>query len=131
TSNQQKIAEIAKYKSMLTPEALKTGDPFAGRALFAKTCMQCHTLYGEGGQVRPDLTGSNRQDLDYLLVNIVDPSAVIAKDYMVSIIYMDDGDVYSGILTREDDQTITVTLENSVQTLQRAEAKEIKRSELS
>jgi putative heme-binding domain-containing protein len=131
SSNEQKLAEIARYKKLLTPELLKTGDPSAGRALFAKTCMQCHTLYVEGGKVGPDLTGSNRQDLDYLLVNIVDPSAVIAKDYMVSIIYMDDGDVYSGIITKEDDQSISVTLENSVQVLQRSEVKEIKRSELS
>ena len=31
-----------------------------GRAVFAKTCMQCHTLYGVGGKVGPDITGSNR-----------------------------------------------------------------------
>jgi putative heme-binding domain-containing protein len=131
TSNNQKVAEIAKYKAMLTPEALKTGDPSAGRALFAKTCMQCHTLYGEGGKVGPDLTGSNRQDIDYLMVNIVDPSAVIAKDYMVSLIYMKDDDVYSGIVTKEDDQTISVTVESGVQVLQKSDVKEIKHSELS
>lgn len=130
-SNQQKIAEIARYKAMLTPEALKSGDPSAGRALFAKTCMQCHTLYGEGGKVGPDLTGSNRQDIDYLMVNIVDPSAVIAKDYMVSIIYMKDDDVYSGIITKEDDSSISVTVESGVQVLQKSDVKEIKHSELS
>src|SRR4051812_8395468 len=131
TSNQQKIAEIAKYKSMLTPETLKSGDPSAGRALFAKTCMQCHTLYGEGGKVGPDLTGSNRQDIDYLMVNIVDPSAVIAKDYMVSIIYMKDDDVYSGIVTKEDDSTLSVTVESGIQVLQKSDVKEVKHSELS
>jgi putative heme-binding domain-containing protein len=131
TSNQQKITEIAKYKAMLTPEALKSGDPSAGRALFAKTCMQCHTLYGEGGKVGPDLTGSNRQDIDYLMVNIVDPSAVIAKDYMVSIIYMKDDDVYSGIVTKEDDSTMSVTVESGVQVLQKSDIKEVKHSELS
>ena len=131
TSNQQKIAEIAKYKAMLTPDALKSGDPSAGRALFAKTCMQCHTLYGEGGKVGPDLTGSNRQDIDYLMVNIVDPSAVIAKDYMVSIIYMRDDDVYSGIVTKEDDSTMSVTVESGVQVLQKSDIKEVKHSELS
>jgi putative heme-binding domain-containing protein len=131
TSNEQKLAEIARYKALLTPDTLKTGDPSAGRALFAKTCMQCHTLYGEGGKVGPDLTGSNRQDIDYLMVNIVDPSAVIAKDYMVSIIYMKDDDVYSGIITKEDDASVSVTVESGVQVLQRAEIKEIKRSELS
>jgi putative heme-binding domain-containing protein len=131
TSNQQKIAEIARYKAMLTPESFKAGDPSAGRALFAKTCMQCHTLYGEGGKVGPDLTGSNRQDIDYLMVNIVDPSAVIAKDYMVSIIYMKDDDVYSGIVTKEDDTSVSVTVESGVQVLQKSEIKEIKHSELS
>jgi len=131
TSSQEKLAQIAKYKAILTPEALKTGDPVAGRAFFSKTCMQCHTLYGEGGKVGPDLTGSNRQDIDYLMVNIVDPSAVIAKDYMVSNIYMKDGDAYSGIITKEDEHTISVTVESGVQILQREDIKEIRRSELS
>jgi putative heme-binding domain-containing protein len=131
TSNAQKLAEIARYKAILTPDALKTGDPSAGRAFFAKTCMQCHTLYGVGGKVGPDLTGSNRQDIDYLMVNIVDPSAVIAKDYMVSLIYMKDDDVYSGIITKEDDSSIQVTVEASVQTLQKSDIKEIRQSQLS
>ena len=28
----------------------------------AKTCQQCHTLYGVGAHIGPDLTGSNRSD---------------------------------------------------------------------
>ena len=131
TSNEQKVAEIAKYKAMLTPEVLKTGDPSAGRALFAKTCMQCHQLYGEGGKVGPDLTGSNRADIDYVLVNILDPSAVISKDYMVSIVHMKDGDAFSGIVTKEDDSSIHLATESAVQTLEKAEVKEVRTSELS
>jgi putative heme-binding domain-containing protein len=131
TSNEQKVAEIAKYKKLLTPELLKTGDASAGRAIFAKTCMQCHTLFGEGAKIGPDLTGSNRADIDYLLVNVIDPSSVIAQDYMVSLIYMTDGDVFSGIITKQDDQTISVAVESGVQVLQRSEVKEVKKSELS
>jgi putative heme-binding domain-containing protein len=131
TSNEQKVAEIERYKKILTPEALKTGDASAGRAIYAKTCMQCHTLFGEGAKIGPDLTGSNRADIDYLLVNIIDPSAVIAQDYMVSVIYMTDGDAFSGIVTKQDDQTLSVAVESGVQTLQRSEVKEVKRSELS
>lgn len=131
TSNEQKVAEIAKYKAMLTPEVLKAGDASAGRAIFAKTCMQCHTLYGEGGKVGPDLTGSNRAEIDYLLVNIVDPSAVIAKEYMVSNVYMKDGDAFSGIITKDEGDTISLTTESGVQQIERAEVKEVRRSELS
>ena len=57
-----------------------------GRALFAKTCQQCHTLYGIGGKVGPDITGSNRPNLDYLLENILDPSAVIPKEYAATLL---------------------------------------------
>ena len=35
---------------------------------------QCHTLYGVGGKVGPDLTGSNRPDLDYVLKNVSTPA---------------------------------------------------------
>jgi putative heme-binding domain-containing protein len=131
TSNEQKLKEIARYKAILTPEALKSGDPSAGRAIFAKTCMQCHTLYGEGGKVGPDITGANRQDIDYLMVNINDPSAVIAKDYMVSLVYMKDDDAFTGIVTKEDDSTVSLTTESGVQVLQKSDIKEIRHSELS
>jgi putative heme-binding domain-containing protein len=131
TSNEQKLAEIEKYKAVLTADALKSGDPSAGRALYAKTCMQCHTLYGEGGKVGPDLTGSNRADVDYLMVNIVDPSAVISKDYMVSIVFTKDGDAFSGIVTKEDDASISLATESDVQAIQRSDVKEVRSSELS
>ena len=28
-------------------------DPSRGRAVFAKTCQQCHTLFGTGGKIGP------------------------------------------------------------------------------
>jgi putative heme-binding domain-containing protein len=93
--------------------------------------MQCHTLYGEGGKVGPDITGANRQDIDYLMVNIVDPSAVIAKDYMVSLVYMKDDDAFTGIVVKEDDSTLSLTTESGVQVLQKSDVKEVRRSELS
>ena len=42
---------------MLTPAVLKAADLPNGRLLFAKTCQQCHKLFGEGGTIGPDLTG--------------------------------------------------------------------------
>ena len=37
--------------------------------------MAAAAVLGVGGKVGPDLTGSNRANLDYLLENIIDPSA--------------------------------------------------------
>ena len=76
--------------------------------MFAKTCQQCHTLYGVGAKIGPDLTGSNRADLDYLLSNVVDPSAVIAKEYQPTVIITIDGRVITGIVTAEDDKSVTI-----------------------
>ena len=79
-----------------------------GRAVFVKTCQQCHTLYGVGAKIGPDLTGSNRADLEYLLSNIIDPSSVISKDYQQTVILTIDGLVISGLVKAEDDKSVTI-----------------------
>ncbi|MFH5805198.1 c-type cytochrome, partial [Alienimonas sp. DA493] len=83
-------------------------DRVAGKALFTKTCGQCHELFGEGGKVGPGLTGSNRRDLDYLLSNIVAPSAVMAKDYRPTVLLTEDGRVLTGLIQAETDAAITL-----------------------
>jgi putative membrane-bound dehydrogenase-like protein len=88
------------------------GDPSRGRAVFARTCLQCHTLFGAGGKVGPELTGANRSDLDYLLVNIMDPSAVVGKDYMATLFRTKGGRIITGIVKQEDPNTVTVATEN-------------------
>ena len=93
-----KVNLIAKYKSVLTPEALKSADLSRGRTLFAKTCQQCHKMYGEGGDVGPELTGSNRDNLDYVLENVLDPSASVGNDYKLVNVATTDGRLISGII---------------------------------
>ncbi|NUN96446.1 MAG: c-type cytochrome, partial [Candidatus Omnitrophica bacterium] len=64
---EDKQADMAKFKRLLTDEVLARADVSNGRALFERTCLPCHTLYGQGGKIGPDLTGSNRANLDYIL----------------------------------------------------------------
>jgi len=93
---------IAKYKRILTPNALSSADASRGRVVFRKTCAACHLLYGEGGEVGPDLTGSNRADLNYILLNSVNPSYDVPDAYkMVSILTV-DGRIVNGVLAEED-----------------------------
>ncbi len=82
---------------MIQTEVGRTADAWLGRAVFAKTCAQCHTLFGAGGKIGPELTGSNRANLEYLLSNVLDPSAVMAKEYQPSVIATADGRVLTGI----------------------------------
>ena len=93
---------MAKYKAMCTPEAMEKADASRGRAVFAKTCASCHLMYGEGGKVGPDLTGSNRANLDYILLNSVDPSYDVPDGYKMVLIQTVDGRLLNGVIAEED-----------------------------
>ncbi len=108
----EKLAAIRKLKAVLTSKALEKADMAAGRQLFVKTCAQCHKLYGEGGAIGPDLTGSNRFNIDYILENVLDPGAVIGKDYRLTNIITEDGRLVSGIVVEETDRSVTIATVN-------------------
>ena len=93
---------LAKYKKLCNPNAIAAADASRGRAVFQKTCAACHTLYGEGGKVGPDLTGSNRANLDYILLNSVDPSYDVPGAYKTVSVLTVDGRVVNGVLAEED-----------------------------
>ncbi len=110
-----------KFRAILTRDELAKADKAKGKLLFNAICGQCHQLFGEGQKVGPDLTGSNRGTLDYLLDNVLDPNAVIGKDYQLNIFELNDGRVASGVVKEETpaafriampgglEQTITAT----------------------
>jgi putative heme-binding domain-containing protein len=102
-----------------------------GRAVFAKTCAQCHKLFGVGGDVGPELTGSNRADLDYVLSNVLDPSALIGKDYLAHVVATADGRVLTGIIRAEDKDAITLVTANETLTIPRDDIEESKPSNTS
>jgi len=107
-----RTVQIKKYKELLTPDAVKAGSAANGRAIFAKNCATCHKLFGEGQAVGPELTGAQRSNLDYLLENVVDPSAVVANEYKMHEFQLLDGRVVTGIVKRESAQAVTVRTVN-------------------
>lgn len=108
TIAEDRTAMIEKYKKMCSPEAIATGSASRGRAIFQKTCAACHMLYGEGGKVGPDLTGSNRANLDYILLNSVDPSFDVPDAYKTVNVLTVDGRVVNGVLAEEDSTRIVL-----------------------
>ena len=122
---------IARFKNMLTSQPKQAPDVELGRAMFAKTCQQCHVLFGVGGKIGPELTGSNRADLDYILTNVLDPSALIGKDYLATALATSDGRVLTGIVKSEDNNAITLQTANEVVVIPRAEVEARRPSEQS
>ena len=108
---------IADWAKKLSPATLARTDMSQGRAIYAKVCAQCHTLYGTGGKVGPEITGANRADLNYLLENIFDPSAVIPKEYAATKLELFDGRVITGIIKEETKATLTVATATETLTL--------------
>ena len=96
-----RTAEFETWRKNLGPEAMREADLVRGRAVFIKTCGSCHQLHGEGGRIGPDLTGSNRSDLEYLLANLLDPSAVVGRDYQTTTLLAKDGRSLAGIVVQE------------------------------
>ena len=124
----EKATLLPKYKAMVPPDALKKADRKHGRSLFAKTCASCHTLFNDGGKIGPDLTGSQRANPEYLLMKLLDPSAVVAKDYQMTVITTKAGRTISGLVKEETDKTITMQTQNEVVRLPKSDIEERSRS---
>ncbi|MBC8113342.1 MAG: FG-GAP repeat protein, partial [Candidatus Saccharimonas sp.] len=122
---------IVKHKAALTTARLKSADLSNGRRLYTKTCSACHILFGEGGKIGPDITGSNRANLDYILENVLDPSAIVGKDYRMTILALNDGRVVSGLILKETDSAVTVRTINDTVVVAKTDIDERKLSELS
>jgi putative heme-binding domain-containing protein len=122
---------IAQWKAKLTPATLAAADKSQGRVVFNTACAACHTLYGHGGQIGPDLTGSGRDNLDYLLDNIVDPSAVVSADFHMSVVDLKDGRTLTGMVAAKTERTITLKTVNETVTVERAEIEKVQESKLS
>ena len=104
----EKTAAIAKYTTILSNDAIAGADPSHGEAMFNELCGVCHQMFGEGALIGPDLTGSNRTELDYLLTNIIDPSGDIQDDYRTLMVTTRDGRTYSGTVAAESDRALTL-----------------------
>ncbi len=111
----EKDRRIAEVRGML-PEGDK-GNAARGRPVFKENCAVCHKLFGEGETIGPDLTGSERGDLDFLLTSLVDPSRMVRKEYQAQTVALNDGRVLTGLVVDEDDRTMTLVDANRQKTV--------------
>jgi len=107
-----RIRIISEYKRRLTADALSSSNRSLGRTLFAKTCGNCHRLFDAGATIAPDLTGAQRTNIDYLLLNLIDPSSSISKDFQMQIIETTDGRVVTGLVVAESENAVTIQTPN-------------------
>jgi putative heme-binding domain-containing protein len=129
-TDQERVAQIDNLREMMNKD-LSSADVTSGRKLFATHCASCHVMFGEGGNIGPDLTGADRKNLNYLLENIVDPSASVATSYRASVLAMEDGRLLTGVVMDNDGQTLKLQTQEELVTLEVSAVEEIKQTELS
>ena len=128
SSSAETRSSIDRLRGELTPDRITSADLVAGRKLFTQACAGCHVMYGEGGKVGPDLTGSGRASIDYLLENIVDPSAVVPAEFRMSIVALKDDRILNGVIREKTDRTITLQNQTELATFERREIESIEES---
>jgi putative heme-binding domain-containing protein len=81
--------------------------------VFENQCAKCHKFDGKGHDVGPNLDGASR-DIEYLLVNVLDPNRVVGQPYFMRTVELKNGRIETGLLAGEDEQSVTLKGENDV-----------------
>jgi len=104
-SSSEKNDALAKYSKLI-----KSGsaDIKNGRILYLANCGYCHRLFNEGGNIGPDLTGYERSNVNYFLLNIIDPNADIREGYGLQRFITSDGRTIEGKITASNGDTHTI-----------------------
>jgi putative heme-binding domain-containing protein len=84
------------------------GDPARGRKVFLNTCASCHTLFGEGGRIGPDLSAANRRDTTFMVENILFPSLTIRPEFVSYNVTLKDGRALSGFVVDSNQDSLTI-----------------------
>lgn len=92
----QLIARVAAVHAKATPSIDE------GRAIFTKTCANCHRIADVGGKVGPQLDGVGQRGVERLLEDILDPHRNVDEAFRTTVVMTTDGRVISGLKLRED-----------------------------
>lgn len=121
----EKQARISWLRLAMSRNA--KGEAPRGKAIFVEHCAKCHKLFGEGNAIGPDLTTSDRKNRDYMLIHIVDPSALVRPEYVVHSADLLDGRKLSGIVVESSAQSVTLLdAENRRTVIPQADIEDIK-----
>lgn len=123
--------KLDRYRALLAPAALAQADPRGGRQRFAKACANCHVLFGQGSKIGPDLTGAQRANVEYLLENLVTPSATVPPAYRMATLALADGRVLSGLVVAQSEATVSLQTPTELLVLDRSLVSESRPTELS
>ena len=98
--------------SRLVQEAVASGDPRRGLAVFTSAklaCLSCHRLGEYGGQVGPSLAklGAERKPPE-IVASVLWPNLHVKPEYAARLFLTDDGRSHRGYVLERNDQQVTL-----------------------
>jgi putative membrane-bound dehydrogenase-like protein len=122
-------SEIVRLATAYKTAPLWAYSDEAGAGHFKKLCAQCHLPNAQSLVLGPKLSGSGAKGIDYIVENVLDPNAVIGRDYQSRIIVTTEGRVITGLVEKETETSLTVRTLNDSVTIAKSEIEETKISE--
>lgn len=103
-----------------------------GATIFKKNCAACHQIAGQGAVVGPQLDGIGLRGLERLTEDILDPNRNVDVAFRTSTLVLDDGQVLSGMVRREEgEQLILVDNKGKELSVQKASIEQQSKTALS
>ena len=119
-------AEISKQAAAYRTAPLWAYNDGEGAAHFRKLCASCHLPNQQSEALAPKLAGSGSKGIAYLVENVIDPNAVIGRDFQARIIVTTGGRVITGLIVQESDSSVTIRMLTDSVTVAKAEIEETK-----
>lgn len=131
---------VGRSSAELKDEIAKTVDAFsaapkwafsesAGAATFKKLCANCHQPGDDSLRLAPKLQGTGSKGIQYIVENIIDPNAVIGRDFQAQLVLTDGGQVFTGLVEQESDSAIILRTATDTVTIAKDEIAEQRVSE--
>jgi len=140
------VSATATAESSVSPERSRRYERYAmthagnaarGKELFDESkvtrCLVCHRVGSRGGKIGPDLSKiGGKFDRVHLIESLLNPSAQIVQGFQTRVVLTRDGQVRSGVLVSEGDQSLVICdAEGNESTIARSEIEAIKTSDVS
>ncbi len=115
--------------------ALAGGNAESGRKIFLErveaSCVRCHKVGSEGGEVGPVLDGiAGKQTREYLLESLVVPNAKIAPGFESLLIVLKDGRSFAGVVKPSGpDEIIINSPEDGIQKFKKADIAKVQKGQ--
>ena len=128
------VASIDPRRNRVVEQALfefdsTKGDPVLGADLFVTHCAVCHRLGDVGGGAGPDLATLVDRSPRALVTAILDPNRAVEDKYTSYDAVTRDGDEYSGLITGQTGNSITlVSVSGIEQMILRSDLESLKAS---